>query len=161
NDSPVITSTAADAAGAVTEAGNLDNGTVVAGTPSASGTLTSSDVDAGATATWSGNATGTYGAFAINASTGVWTYTLDNSDGDTQALKEGQTVTETFTATVTDDFGATATQVVTLTITGTNDSPVITSTAAAAAGAVTEASNLKASTQVTATAIDTGTPRSG
>ena len=34
-------------------------------------------------------------------------------DTDTQALKEGQTVTETFTATVTDDFGATATQVVT------------------------------------------------
>jgi len=104
NDAPVITSTAADAAGAVTEAGNLDNGTVVAGTPSASGTLTSSDVDAGTTATWSGNVTGTYGAFAINASTGVWTYTLDNSDGDTQALKEGQTVTETFTGTVTDDL---------------------------------------------------------
>src|SRR5438105_2991224 len=42
------------------EAGNLDNGTVVAGTPSANGTLTSSDVDSGATATWSGNASGTY-----------------------------------------------------------------------------------------------------
>src|SRR5207248_3051124 len=110
---------------------------VVAGTPSASGTLTSSDVDSGATATWSGNASGTYGAFAINASTGAWTYTLATSDGDTQAPREGQTVTETFTATVTDDFGATATQVVTLTISGTNDSPVITSNAAAAAGAVT------------------------
>src|SRR5438094_751058 len=150
-DSPVITSNAAAAAGAVTEAGNLDNGTVVAGTPSASGTMTSSDVDGGATATWSGNATGTYGAFAINASTGVWTYTLDNSDGDTQALKEGQTVTETFTATVTDDFGATATQVVTLTITGTNDSPVITSNATAAAGAVTEAGNLDNGTVVAPT----------
>ena len=44
-------------------------------------------------------------------------------DTDTQALKEGQTVTESFTATVTDDFGATATQVVTITITGTNDTP--------------------------------------
>src|SRR5438552_4102224 len=122
NDSPVITTAVGQNLGAVTEAGNLDNGTVVAGTPSASGTLSSSDVDAGATATWTGNATGTYGAFVINATTGIWTYTLDNSDGDTQALKEGQTVTETFTATVTDDFGATATQVVTLTITGTNDS---------------------------------------
>src|SRR5207249_10817629 len=91
NDRPVITSNAAAAAGAVTEAGNLDNGTVVAGTPSASGTLTSSDVDADHTAAWSGSATGTYGAFAINATTGIWTYTLDNSDGDTQALNEGQT----------------------------------------------------------------------
>src|SRR5206468_2317785 len=151
---------AAAAAGAVTEAGNLDNGTVVAGTPSASGTLTSSDVDSGATATWSGSATGTYGAFAINASTGIWTYTLDNSDGDTQALKEGQTVTETFTATVTDDFGATATQVVTLTITGTNDSPVITSTAADAAGAVREDTTLTASGQITASDVDTGATQS-
>src|SRR5439155_293125 len=157
NDSQVITTAVGQKRGAVTEAGNLDNGTVVAGTPSASGTVTSSDVDADHTAAWSGSATGTYGAFAINASTGVWTYTLDNSDGDTQALKEGQTVTETFTATVTDDFGATATQVVTLTITGTNDSPVITSNAAAAAGAVTEAGNLDNGTVVAGTASASGT----
>src|SRR5205823_2774609 len=160
NDSPVITTAVGQNLGAVTEAGNLDNGTVVAGTPSASGTLTSSDVDADHTAAWSGSATGTYGAFAINASTGVWTYTLDNSDGDTQALKEGQTVTETFTATVTDDFGATATQVVTLTITGTNDSPVITSTAADAAGAVREDTTLTASGQITASDVDTGATQS-
>ena len=107
NDSPVVTSNAAAATGAVVEAGDLDDGTDVAGTPSAGGTLTSSDVDAGATATWSGNATGTYGSFAITAG-GAWTYTLNNGDTDTQALKEGQSVTESFTATVTDDFGATA-----------------------------------------------------
>src|SRR5207249_1763848 len=133
------------------------NGTVVAGTASASGTVTSSDVDAGATAAWTGNATGTYGAFAINARKCGWTYTLDNSDGDTQALKEGQTVTETFTATVTDDFGATATQVVTLTITGTNDSPVITSNAAAADCVPTRRSSDLNGTVVAGTASASGT----
>jgi VCBS repeat-containing protein len=122
NDVPVVTSNGAAAAGAVEEAGNLDNGDVIAGTSSATGTLTSSDVDADATATWTGSATGTYGSFAITTG-GVWTYTLDNADADTKALKEGDSLTETFTATVTDDFGATATQLVTITVTGTNDVP--------------------------------------
>src|SRR5438045_1388597 len=82
---------------------------------------------------------------------------MNNSDVDTKGLKEGQTVTETFTATVTDDFGATATQVVTLTITGTNDSPVITSNAAAAAGADTEGGNLDSGAVVAGTPSANGT----
>ena len=126
NDAPVITSGAAAAAGTVTEAGKEDAGAIVPGTPDAGGQLTSADGDTGATATWSGDATGTYGSFAIDPSTGVWTYTLDNFDADTDALAENQIETETFTATVTDDFGATATQVVTVTVTGTNDSPIAT-----------------------------------
>ena len=52
--------------------------------------------------------------------------TSNNADGDTDALTEGDTVTETFTATVTDDKGATDTQVVTITVEGTNDAPVAT-----------------------------------
>ncbi|MEF8699739.1 MAG: VCBS domain-containing protein [Candidatus Accumulibacter sp. UW20] len=156
NDSPVVTSNGAAAAGAVEEAGNLDNGDVVAGTSSATGTLTSSDVDADATATWTGSATGTYGSFAITTG-GVWTYTLDNADADTKALKEGDSLTETFTATVTDDFGATATQLVTITVTGTNDSPVVTSNGAAAAGAVEEAGNLDNGDVVAGTSSATGT----
>ncbi|MEK7737590.1 MAG: VCBS domain-containing protein, partial [Pseudomonadota bacterium] len=123
NDSPVITTALGGNAGTVVEAGNLDDGAVVAGDPEAGGTLTSSDVDNGATATWSGSAAGTYGSFAINAG-GAWTYTLNNAAADTDALAEGASVTDRFTATVTDDKGATATQSVTIAIAGTNDSPV-------------------------------------
>ncbi|WP_210243178.1 VCBS domain-containing protein [Mesorhizobium sp. B2-8-3] len=139
NDSPVITTAVGQDAGTVVEAGNLDNGTVVPGTPSASGTLTSSDVDHLATATWSGDATGTYGAFAINPTTGAWTFALDQGAAD--HLAEGESDTQTFTATVTDDKGATATETVTITITGTNDSPV----ANADTGAVLEDATLTVS----------------
>ncbi|MCK7610946.1 Ig-like domain-containing protein [Roseibium sediminicola] len=149
NDSPVITTATGANEGAVTEAGD----TGVPGTPVATGTLTSSDVDTGATATWSGDAAGTYGSFSIDPATGVWTYTLDNADGDTDALAAGETVTETFTATVIDDLGATATQVVTVTITGTNDSPVITTATGANEGAVVEAGD----TGVPGTPVATGT----
>ena len=55
---------------------------------------------------------------------GAWTYALTNGQDNVQALEEGQSVTDTFTATVTDDFGATASQMVTVTIAGTNDSPM-------------------------------------
>ncbi|MEP2707925.1 MAG: Ig-like domain-containing protein, partial [Roseibium sp.] len=125
NDAPVITTAPGGNEGAMAEAGNLDDGTVIAGTPSATGTLSSSDVDTGATAEWTGNQTTAYGLFSIDPLTGVWTYTLDQTTGGaTDSLAEGAVVTETFTATVTDDFGATATQDVTVTITGTNDSPI-------------------------------------
>ena len=91
--------------------------------PAATGQLTASDVDNGASLTWSGDATGTYGSFSIDASTGEWSYVLDNSLATTEALAEGDTQTETFTVTVTDEHGATDTIDVTVTITGTNDAP--------------------------------------
>ena len=43
------------------------------------------------------------------------------------------------TARVTDEYGAVADQLITVTVDGTNDSPVITSDAAAAIGSVVEA----------------------
>ncbi len=130
NDAPVISG---DVIGTVTEAGGVNNGTP--GTPTATGDLNSADVDnpvdgwqavaAGATTT-SG-----YGSYALSA-TGVWTYTLDNSNAAVQALNAGQTLTDTFTATTIDGTG----QLVTVTINGTNDAAVITGTAT---GTVVEA----------------------
>ena len=156
NDAPVISNGAGAFAGAVTEAGNLDNGNAVAGKMTATGTLKATDVDAGDTQTWSieGTPSATYGAIAIDSSTGKWTYTLDNDLLATQALKEGQTVTQTFTARVTDEFGEHDEQTVTVTIRGTNDAPVMTS--AAQAGAVTEAGSWDNGNPVAGTQTATG-----
>ena len=55
-----------------------------------------------------------------------WSYALNN--GHAQYLAEGQSVTETYTVNVQDDWGAVGTQDVLLTITGDNDAPTFTST---------------------------------
>ena len=65
---------------------------------------------------------GTYGSVTIN-SDGSYTYTLDNTDAQTNALAQGESVTDVFSYTVTDG-GATDTATLTITITGTNDGPV-------------------------------------
>ncbi|WP_425598871.1 VCBS domain-containing protein [Brucella intermedia] len=118
NDRPEITSDAQAASGEVTEQGtaNPDQNNVV------SGTLTASDVDKDATLTWSVVSTnGTYGTIGIDATTGQWTYTLDNTRAATQALNDGEKGTETFTALVTDEHGASREQVITVTVNGSND----------------------------------------
>ncbi len=140
NDAPVITSDAQS--GSVKEDDTL----------TVTGTVASSDVDNGATATYSGNASSSYGSFAVAASTGVWTYTLANAAA--QSLAQGETRSETFAVTVTDDQGATATQDVTITITGTNDVPVITS--AAQSGSVKEDDTLTVTGTVASSDVDNG-----
>jgi len=137
NDVPTVTNAGTALVGSVIESGNADDGTAVAGTATASGTLSSSDVDASATATWSlqGTPSITYGTMVLDATSGVWTYTLDNTLTATQALKEGESATQSYTARVTDDKGAYVDQTVTITITGTNDAPVLQ---AVTAGSITE-----------------------
>jgi T1SS-143 domain-containing protein len=96
-----------------------------------SGLLSVSDPDQASGHVWSvaGSSSGSYGSFAVDAA-GKWTYVLDNGLPATQALAEGDTVTETFTVKVTDAHGATDTQVVTITVAGANDAPVITGSTA-------------------------------
>ena len=89
-------------------------------TTAVTGAMTVSDADGGTEAdiTTQTDSAGTYGTFSIDAA-GDWSYTLDNSDADTQALASGATATDTFAVAV----GSGETQDVTVTITGINDLP--------------------------------------
>ena len=115
NDAPTISGTAT---GGIKEDG--PDTTVT-------GQLTQHDIDTNDTHTWSVNdgGKGEYGSFQIDQN-GKWTYTLNNDDPKVQALKEGEKVTDTITVTVDDGHGGKATQVITVTITGTNDAAIIT-----------------------------------
>ena len=107
------------ATGAVTE-----DVAVVAGNLTTSGALTIADVDQGQSnfAAQAGTAgSNGYGTFTL-AADGTWTYTADNSQAAIQQLGAGQTLTDSFTAVSSD---GTASQLVTVTIHGTNDVPVI------------------------------------
>ena len=116
NDAPQVTG-GSISAGAVSE-----DATVSAVT----GQLLATDIDHNAQLAWSVDAhDGTYGSITIDPATGQWTYLLDNGRAATDALPAGQTVTDTFTATVTDENGATATRQIVVTVTGTNDAPVL------------------------------------
>jgi VCBS repeat-containing protein len=126
--------------------GQASGATIEDSKTSATGTLTVVDPDAGEAAfVPRTNIPGAHGSFSINAA-GVWVYTLNNADPAVQALGAGQTLpNETFTVTSIDG----TTQVVTITITGTNDAPV----ASPAAITVTEGGALF-NGQVTATDVD-------
>ena len=135
NDAPVAV---ADVNGAdvVTEAGVNPGNTAFAGDPSAAGNVLTNDTDVdvlGETKAVSavnglaGNVAtaveGTYGSVTINAD-GSYSYALANGDADTNALAQGQVVSDQFTYTVVDANGATSSSTLTITITGTNDAPV-------------------------------------
>ncbi|MDB5811409.1 MAG: hypothetical protein JWN94_3531, partial [Betaproteobacteria bacterium] len=64
----------------------------------------------------------TFGSLTLN-SDGSYVYTLNNSSATTNALRNGQTVTETFNYTITDADGDTSTTTLTVTVTGANDPP--------------------------------------
>ncbi|MUL11824.1 VCBS domain-containing protein, partial [Aliivibrio fischeri] len=100
NDGPVISGT--------------DTGAVVEDTVAeASGQLEATDADVNDTATWSvTDGAGVYGSLTVDA-TGKWTYVLDNTLTDTQAISNGEVKTETFEIVVDDGNGGTVTHTVT------------------------------------------------
>ena len=156
NDAPTIASSPADATGAVIE--DSDS------TLSIAGTLAIQDLDLidthGAEAVFKSATSDAHlpgydgstplGTFTIdpsvtefnndvdNGATLGWHFSLDNSDAVLQSLAEGQTITQVYTVTFTDNHGAHVSQDVTVTITGANDAPTIASSPADATGAVSE-----------------------
>nr|WP_249810540.1 VCBS domain-containing protein [Bradyrhizobium sp. 176] len=131
NDAPVIT--AQDLTGAVTEqvtpAGNLSD----------SGTISFSDVDltdvhlVSATGTPIGSVLGSLTAVKDSDTTGTgtggqltWTYTV--ADSAVEYLAKDQTKVESFTITLDDGNGGLITKQIDVTITGTNDAPVLSDT---------------------------------
>ncbi|MFQ9867117.1 MAG: VCBS domain-containing protein [Bilophila wadsworthia] len=79
-------------------------------------------------------AAGLYGSLTLDAS-GAYVYTLNNSLAVVKQLGLGETLTDTFTYTVTDNHGGTATNTLTVTVNGINTPPL---TGTITAGSVTE-----------------------
>src|SRR5205085_2695343 len=132
----------------------------VAGDLTAGGALTIADVDAGQSnfAIQAGTAgSNHHGTFTL-AANGNWTYTADNTQSAIQQLGAGQTLTDSFTAVSSDGSNS---QLVTVTIHGTNDTPVI---GGVSTGSVTEdngadgvvAGNLTTGGALTITDVDAG-----
>src|SRR5882672_11019 len=122
NDAAIISGTTA---GSVIEAGGVAN--AAPDTPTATGTLTDTDVDNTpnaftAVSSPTASADG-YGSFTMTAA-GVWTYTVDNANSAVQALNVGNTLTDTFTVTTVDGTA----KLVTVTINGANDAAIISGT---------------------------------
>lgn len=169
NDAPVIAS--AETTGVLSEApqdygegeGEGGEGT---GIYSASGEIAVSDPDDGSThtATITPGAPGYVGTFTTDAggftdtrpeggSAGIlgWTFSVDPDEVD--FLSEGADLVQTYTLSVTDDAGASVDQVVTITITGANDSAFIVGTTA---GTVSEDTTAPVTGQVAVADPDTG-----
>jgi VCBS repeat-containing protein len=119
------------------------------GVPSASGTLTDTDVDDPAntfTAVSSPHVSDhSYGSFTMTAD-GHWTYMLDDGNPAVQALKACETLTDTFTVTT---IGGTP-QVVTVAIQGSDDPAVVSGDTH---GCVVEAGGIHNATHGVPTAI--------
>ncbi|MDX7921681.1 VCBS domain-containing protein, partial [Aeromonas media] len=124
------------------EAGGVAN--AISGDPSASGNVLANDTDpdlpfdtltVSAVNGNSGNVgavvAGTYGTLTLYAN-GSYSYVLNNMDSDTQGIAQGQIVNDVFNYTIMDSAGQTSTAALTLSITGSNDAPVATFSAAQA-----------------------------
>jgi T1SS-143 domain-containing protein len=110
-------------------AGGIAGDVTEDGVTVAAGQLTVGDPDAGQGHFVPAGMAGAYGDFSIGAN-GAWTYTLQNGAPVVQGMREGQTAIESFTVSSVDGTS----RVVSITVHGTNDVPLI----GAGSGDVTE-----------------------
>ena len=68
-----------------------------------------------------GAQTGSFGSISLNATTGEYTYTLNSSANEVDALRDGETLSESFVVQVTDGITTTSTQNLRFTINGVDD----------------------------------------
>ncbi|WP_326492009.1 VCBS domain-containing protein [Vibrio maritimus] len=151
NTNPTITSD--ELIGFSVESGNNQDGSTFDGTPSLSGQLSASDVEFAAdTLTWevlsSPENLSDYGTFTLD-SDGQWSFELSNDSEAVDALNVDDVVPLVFNVQVTDPLSGSTQQQIVITISGTNDKPII-SEESALSGLVEEAGHL-----------DDGTPTEG
>ena len=119
NEDPVATANSNTIAEeAVSVSGNMltDDDTFGVDSDPDGDTLTVSSIDA--------TGADLYGTLTLNNTDGSYTYVIDNTNSTVQGLGADESLTETYSYTVSDGTG-TDTAEVTITITGTNDSPVV------------------------------------
>ncbi len=146
NDAPIIT---------------IGSGNSIAGT--SSGTLTVADADTNDTLTSSASSSSANpcGTLSTAITDGVltWTYSLNSDSASYKALADGETQVDSFLVAVSDGHGGTAMQQVLVTVTGTNDAPVVTNTSATSATSGTISfTDADAIDSPTVTVANVGTP---
>ena len=94
--------------------------TISQGKKSTSGTF--ANVPSSSTSTNGLTIAGLYGSLKVGAD-GSYVYTVDQSNASVDALREDQSLTDSFTLLVSDEAGGSVEQTLNLTIDGTNDPP--------------------------------------
>jgi len=143
NDGPEVS--AADTAGGVTEAVDLSANEMANVEHEETGTITFDDVDLtdAHTVSVTSSTTGFLGSFvptitdvATGAGDGTVSWVYHVNDAEIDDLAEGQEVEQVYTVEIADGNGGTVSRDIAITLTGTNDAPIISN--AETAGSITE-----------------------
>lgn len=102
--------------------------------------------------------TGSYGTLTINENTGVYTYTLNETNSHIESLNVGDSLIESFNYTIKDSTNRNDIAVLNITINGTNDSLIVTTDVNSAnlieAGGVNNTIVGTSTASITFTAVD-------